>query len=340
MKESCLEYSDPSNDTIYVAKFDKKRLCFTFQGVNNGIYKTLFLSGKYRVELWGASAGDTIGPGYNYPGGKGGYTRGEIELRQETFFTFYVGSKGGNTAVGSSAVGIAGFNGGSIEAYDTSHGDSPSAGSGGSTDIRFRKNSSHNPTIYDRIMVAGGGGSSGSYVRAGLGGHGGGINGTFGNISSDSPLPLVKGATQTTGNQILQGGKGQDGASASGSGGGGYYGGLGGAIFYPDEYTSGGSGGSSYISGHPGCVAMDDQGRALGTSIHPSGLFFKNTFTIQGNSEMPASNVIDGFEELGHVGNGFVRITILSDLNKCSCNTIVYNIRLFLSLLEFIFISE
>lgn len=202
--------------------------------------------------------------------------------------------------------------------------------------MRFRKTSTYSPTIYDRIMVAAGGGSSGSFIRAGLGGHGGGINGTNGAVVSGSPLPPVSGATQTTGNQVYQGGNGEDGESTGGSGGGGYYGGFGGKVSYPDQYTSGGGGGSSFISGHLGCIAMDDRGRALETNIHPSGLSFKNTQTIQGNSDMPALNVVDGFEELGHVGNGFARITILSDLNECSCITNVYHISLFLFIFEFI----
>ena len=221
MAESCQIYSNPNIGVINIAKNDRKLSCFTFQGVNNGIYKTKFQRGKYRVELWGASAGNTDGSEYNYPGGKGGYTRGDIELREETFFTFYVGTKGGNTVAGSSAAGTAGFNGGSSGARDIIQGDNTSAGSGGSTDMRFRKNATYNPTVYDRIMVAGGGGSSGSYIYAGLGGHGGGIKGTQGQVSSGSPLPLTSRATQTSGNQIFQGGKGQESACAAGSGGGG-----------------------------------------------------------------------------------------------------------------------
>lgn len=88
MINACEYYTSPGNEEYYIAKHDKVFNCYIFNGVNNGIYKTKFQKGKYRIELWGASAGNTIGSGYNYPGGKGGYTRGEIELRQETYFTF------------------------------------------------------------------------------------------------------------------------------------------------------------------------------------------------------------------------------------------------------------
>ncbi|EAY00740.1 hypothetical protein TVAG_096500 [Trichomonas vaginalis G3] len=188
--------------------------------------------------------------------------------------------------------------------------------------MRYRKTATYNPTIYD------------------LGGHGGGIKGTKGQIPSGSPLSLTSAATQTYGYQVFQGGKGEDGKSTAGSGGGGYYGGRGGSVYLVDaaEYTSGGSGGSSFISGHPGCIAMNSQGSSLGTSIHPSGFFFENTITIQGNSEIPSPTSINSVEDVGHVGNGYVRITVLGSICFRSCNIAVFNIRHFLLILEFMFI--
>lgn len=339
MQESCQIYYSPSNDVINVTKNDKRFSCFAFQGINNGIYKTKFHRGKYRVELWGASAGNTVGREYSYPGGKGGYTRGDIELRQETFFTFYVGTKGGNTVAGSSTVGTAGFNGGSKGGYDNSNYDNPTAGSGGSTDMRIQKSDVTDATVYDRIMVAGAGGSSGAWTFGGLGGHGGGVKGTPGLIFPGHALQYVNGGNQTHGYKILQGEKGLDAAAAGGSGGGGYYGGFGGVM--GNTYsTSGGGGGSSFISGHIGCFAMDSNGKSLKTSIHPSGYFFTNTVTIEGNNYIPSTSDIDEFEEFGHVGDGFVRITVLSQIYVCSKPITNFNCLQMLFILEFIFISE
>lgn len=73
--------------------------------------------------------------------------------------------------------------------------------------------------------------------------------------------------------------------------------------------------------------------------MHPSGFFFENTVTIQGNSEIPSPTSINRVEDIGHVGNGYVRITVLDSACMRSCNIAVFNIRGFLFILEFMFIS-
>lgn len=185
-------------------------------------------------------------------------------------------------------------------------------------------------------MVAGAGGSNCPFWEDCYGGNGGGISGTPGieSISTD-PSRTRKSVpgNQTYGYQVFQGGKGEDGNEAGGSGGGGYFGGFGGINcrrFGCVYGSTGGAGGSSYISGHPDCIAMDENFKPLPTSIHISNIFFHDPKTITGNQTMPSPESVDEYEEFGHYGNGFARITILQIRNEITCVFLEYRTMIYL----------
>lgn len=229
-------------------------------------------------------------------------------------FAFFIGTKGGENIQSQNKGGSAGYNGGHEGAIDDYNRDAQSGGSGGSTDMRYYKSPHLIPSIYERIMVAGGGGGGAGHKGSGNGGHGGGINGTFGMPSAANPnADQSKPGTQTSGFQVFQGGSGDPGNEAGAPGGGGYWGGYGGICLRRIGGFGGvgGAGGSSYISGHKDCLAMDENNQSLGISIHPSRIYFIDTDTIVGNSTMPSPIDILSNETLGHLGNGAVRITVL-----------------------------
>ena len=190
------------------------------------------IDGEYTLEVWGAQGG-------NGAGGYGGYSKGKINLTKNENLYILVG-------------GSNGFNGGG-----SGHGRSYQCG-GGATDIRRNTNS-----LYNRIIVAGGGGGRGdsahTYSRSsGYGGAGGGITGNKGGDRCGHP---GNGGSQTSGGSggsnggssgtFGTGGRNRYGSSSGGGGGGGGYygGGAGGNDYssYNDNDDSGGGGGSGYI---------------------------------------------------------------------------------------------
>lgn len=218
-------------------------------------------AGTYTFELWGAEGGSWNG----VTPGKGGYSKGQINLNAGQTLYVYVGGSGSS----------GGYNGG---------GSAPiSPTGGGATDIRTSSSGNWKDYLDKRIIVAGGGGSSEWYN--GVGGAGGGLTGGSGSIGTLDSNPKYnpgQGGTQTSGGygEYANGTFGQGGSGTindgGGSGGGGWYGGG------TPKIASGGGGGSSYIGG------------------------VSNGITISGDTSMPSTN---GGNEIGHSGNGFVKIT-------------------------------
>jgi hypothetical protein len=195
------------------------------------------------LEAWGAQGGWYEQQQY---GGKGGYAKGRSTgLAGKTLYVL-VGGQGGYS--GSTAV--AGWNGGGGH----TGGNSYTVGGGGASDVRV-----DGQTLSNRILVAGGGGGSAwCYNSSAVGGQGGGLEGTPGGHSGNSPDGYGRPGTQTAGGQggnfsgpapggfLGQGGAANNtnsGCGGAGGGGGGYYGGGGGA------HGGGGGGGSSYLQG-------------------------------------------------------------------------------------------
>jgi hypothetical protein len=233
------------------------------------------ITGQYKLETWGASAGDRVD--YNgtsdYYGGRGGYATGTISLTAGQVVYIYVGGVGnGYSGTNAYAVRPGGYNGGgAANGSATSHGTS----GGGATDIRVG-----GTALTNRIIVAGGGGGVENCW---------GPNGGYGGGTTGGGTSYAGGGTQSAGGAVLQNpsyayagtfGQGGSGNSTCASGGGGgYYGGAG-------AYGGSSGGGSSYIAGVTGGQ------------------------TIAGNTSMTSPS---GIVETGHTGNGYARMTLISN---------------------------
>lgn len=256
--------------------------------------------GKYILECWGAQGGSYS----SYSGGAGGYSIGTITLSQRTNLYIYVGGQPATqTSTGATS---GGFNGGGAGCSRTYHYSTYGQGGGGASDIRIGQDS-----FYARVIVAGGGGGSSSEDSFTTK-YGGGISGG----SSVSGY----GATQTSAG--TNGLFGQGGAATtsgtnynygSGGGGGGFYGG-GACSSYSDStnYRTYNGGGSGYVytsntaSNYPsGCLLN-------------SSYYLTNAQTISGNQNFQSPT---GDTETGHVGNGYVKITKLTDTIYLSSNS-------------------
>lgn len=260
--------------------------------------------GKYILECWGAQGGSYS----SYSGGAGGYSIGTITLSQRTNLYIYVGGQPATqTSTGATS---GGFNGGGAGCSRTYNYSTYGQGGGGASDIRIGQDS-----FYARVIVAGGGGGSSSEDSFTTK-YGGGISGG----SSVSGY----GATQTSAG--TNGLFGQGGAATtsgtnynygSGGGGGGFYGG-GACSSYSDStnYRTYNGGGSGYVytsntaSNYPsGCLLN-------------SSYYLTNAQTISGNQNFQSPT---GDTETGHVGNGYVKITKLTDTIYLSSNSDVIN---------------
>ena len=247
------------------------------------------VNGKYKMECWGASGGWAGLNSTPYKqGGKGGYSYGSIILDFSTKLYIVVGGEG--TPGNAFLTGYAGGYNGGGKSYG--FGNTSNAGGGGATHISKMSGLLSNiQQKQDIIIVAGGGGGAAcDAVKAGsIGGYGGGTIGGNGASSPNFDGYLGLGGNQTNGgdSQELSGnfcgkvkptsgvyGKGGDGATDGGAGGGaGFYGGGGASVW------GGAGGGSGYIN----------------TS------FLTDATMIAGNASMPSPN---GGTEVGHTGDG------------------------------------
>lgn len=314
---------------------------YTFSGADlySGRYQVFEApsNAEYKIELWGAQGAD-----YSHPGGKGGYTAGNILLKKGEKVYIYVGGFGHQY---DTAGGWNGGGRGSGTYQNYHHG----FGGGGATDIRLVNTSSLTiwnefDSLKSRIMVAAGGGSAGTYYynsdnySYGTGGAGGGLTGSNGTQSggpSGHSHLIGRGGTQSLpgyredGWTNLIGGFGYGGTESSATysgGGGGYYGGGGGTYV-------GAGGGSSYISGHEGCSSIEEESTATniihnGSAYHYSGYYFNDTIMLDGNSKEQPTFVDSGLQS-GNSGHGSAKITLISKTDEVreSVNTLnkVYN---------------
>ncbi len=243
-------------------------------------YFTAPYTGNYQLEAWGAEGGNRGGSS----GGLGGYATGIVPLKKGEEVIIYVGGAGNSLARG--------WNGGASSGTSNVYG-------GGASDIRVESDS-----LFNRILVAGGGGSVGASNKPG--GAGGGINGVSRTESYGSG---GQGGTQSSAGNYASFGVGGAGSyykdGRGGAGGGGWYGGGG---VYPDysrDDDRGGGGGSGYV--------YTDK------SYKPSGyapatrFMLKDTVLLSGNQNMP--NKESGFTQ-GNKGNGFVRVTALKKASE------------------------
>lgn len=256
--------------------------------------------GKYILECWGAQGGSYS----SYSGGAGGYSIGTITLSQRTNLYIYVGGQPATqTSIGATSGGFNGGGAGYSRAYNYS---TYGQGGGGASDIRIGQDS-----LYARVIVAGGGGGSSSEDS---------LTTKYGGGTSGGSSVSGYGATQTsagTNGLFGQGGaattSGTDYNYGSGGGGGGFYGG-GACSSYSDStnYRTYNGGGSGYVytsntaSNYPsGCLLN-------------SSYYLTNAQTISGNQNFKSPT---GDTETGHVGNGYVKITKLTDTIYLSSNS-------------------
>ena len=250
--------------------------------------------GRYIFEVWGAQGGgNNTGISHLLYGGKGGYSIGKTLLETPTTFYIYVGSSGTNKT------GDGGFNGGGAVGSSRWVEDVPShlvprAPGGGATDIRLIKGKlrflisinytttyyGDDDSLHSRIIVAGGGGGNSD-----VWGYGGGEEGA--NSFDNTMNEIASSGNQTHG-----------GLTLAGINGGFGYGG------YTDQKGQGISGGGGGYFGGGGAT------RAFGGSGYINKTFFPTGKTKAGNELIP-SPYKEGFQELGHSGNGFARITFI-----------------------------
>ena len=256
-------------------------------------------TGKYRLEVWGASGGSLIETGTsildNYQGGKGGYSKGEITLTKDTELYIVVGQAGSGTFdTGKSFSNTYNGGGGVVGNTSVNH---ITASGGGATHIAVTTNRGElkNYENYksEILIVAGGGGGArdqANHVAAarwGNGGAGGGLEG-IGASSSNGSLTTFTTITSFAGTQSsgYAFGQGERGSVQSG-GGGGYYGGYSGNTNGGTYYPGSGSGGSGYLSSR-----------------------LTNAKSIAGNLEVPTHNGKGTM--IGNEGNGYAKITFIS----------------------------
>ena len=256
-------------------------------------------TGNYKLEVWGAAAGNAkIQNGTIIVGGKGGYSTGEIHLEKDDKLYVTVGGMGENSYTEEKNSWAGGFNGGGSSS-ENSHG----SGGGGATHIATSAGElylleSNKSAV---LIVAGGGGGSSGDLNGGGYCHGGSGGGTAGGQGASGHSDFGYGGyggTQDSGYAFGQGCNGSRGTKENetfdygAGGGGGYYGGTVGASTlsqYPlnTTYTACSGGGSGYIGS------------------------LSNASTIAGYENMPT---FDGKSTmLGNEGNGYAKITYIGN---------------------------
>lgn len=266
-----------------------------------GVQSVTLPVGTYRLEVWGAEGGMALN---NY-GGYGGYSVGILTLTDEST-VLYIQVGGRPTPVGDDRVVVpGGYNGGG-NGYNRYYNDTATygQGGGGGTDIRIGQDS-----LYARVIVAGGGGGSSSNGDEGAKKYGGGLDGGCEASAYQAHQTPSTGSTNVNFGTFGQGGaattEGGNYKYGSGGGGGGWYGGA-----ASNRYSDSETALRTYNGGGSGYVYTADT-----ATNYPSGCLLNSSYylaeaqTIAGNTSFPSPN---GRTEIGHGGNGYARITVLS----------------------------
>jgi hypothetical protein len=258
-------------------------------------YSVTLESGIYDLEVWGAQGGNDTSYPTTVFGGRGGYSKGTVQLKSRTTLYVYVGGSG----TGS-----------------TSGGRDGSTGGGGAIDIRLQNGAWNDASgLRTRIIVAGGGGGrhGRNYENTAFVGNDGG--------GTTAPSYSIRGETSASGATQTSSGSSSNncGGVAYGSFGyanpnsqsnvnskGGYNGGARGS----DVFSNGGAGGGwwggitvcSTSSGGSGFVYTSSNSQCSASSDY----YLSNTSIFSGNTNFLSPF---GGNELGHRGNGFARIT-------------------------------
>lgn len=319
MKKATAFYFKLNNNKMYgvgSANYNGSVMNFDYTG---SVQTATLTPGRYKLECWGAQGGNSNQSNGTYGnGGKGGYSTGILNVSTNTTIYITVGGQGQNGVLNTRTAG--GFNGGG-DGYGTNN-FGVGGGGGGASDISlmspvfshssyFINNIRDTNSLLSRIIVAGGGGSAGYDVsnNAANGGAGGGTTGQDGlsnrvyHGTGGKQTTFGTGGSSEESNRYSVQAKFGCGASASNStdvapgGGGGWYGG--------GLHCDSAGGGSGYVY------------TPTTASNYPSGCLLNSAYyltdaqTIAGNTSFTSPT---GSSETGHSGNGYVRITKLTDV--------------------------
>ena len=286
----------------FIARIDDGSFLLKYKGDDSSFcspYKAVLYPGVYLIECWGAESGEII-PDYS---GKGGFSSGVLTLKRKIKAYFHIGGKG-QYRIGEAAKG--GNNGGADGLYSTDMSDVKClfyASGGGASDVRLLKDN-----LLNRVIVAGGGGSNGymedldGSIYYGKGGSGGGFEGEDGKEHKSGSIGQGGKADRIAEKQFPS----SFGRGGIRGGGGGWYGGAG-------SYSGNGNGGGS------GFVFNSKQYIPNNYQLTEE-FMLSNTSLITGNTGIISPT---GRDEIGHHGNGAIRITILDrfGFNGCICFT-------------------
>lgn len=319
MKKATAFYFKLNNNKMYgVGSANSNGAVMNFD-YTGSVQTATLTPGRYKLECWGAEGGNSNQSNGTYGnGGKGGYSTGILNVSTNTTIYITVGGQGQNGILNTRTAG--GFNGGG-DGYGTNN-SGVGGGGGGASDISlmspvfshssyFINNIRDTNSLLSRIIVAGGGGSAGYDVRnnAANGGAGGGTKGQDGlsnrvyHGTGGKQTTFGTGGSSEEPNRYSVQAKFGCGASASNStdvapgGGGGWYGG--------GLHCDSAGGGSGYVY-TPTTASNYPSGCLLN-----SAYYLSNAQTIAGNQSFPSPT---GGTETGHSGNGYVRITKLTDV--------------------------
>ena len=319
MKKATAFYFKLNNNKMYgvgSANYNGSVMNFDYTG---SVQTATLAPGTYKLECWGAQGGNSNQSNGTYGnGGKGGYSTGILNVSTNTTIYITVGGQGQNGVLNTRTAG--GFNGGG-DGYGTNN-FGVGGGGGGASDISltspvfshssyFINNIRDTNSLLSRIIVAGGGGSAGYDVsnNAANGGAGGGTTGQDGlsnrvyHGTGGKQTTFGTGGSSEEPNRYSVQAKFGCGASASNStdvapgGGGGWYGG--------GLHCDSAGGGSGYVY-TPTTASNYPSGCLLN-----SAYYLSNAQTIAGNQSFSSPT---GGTETGHSGNGYVRITKLTDV--------------------------
>lgn len=319
MKKATAFYFKLNNNKMYgvgSANYNGSVMNFDYTG---SVQTATLAPGTYKLECWGAQGGNSNQSNGTYGnGGKGGYSTGILNVSTNTTIYITVGGQGQNGVFNTRTAG--GFNGGG-DGYGTNN-SGVGGGGGGASDISlmspvfshssyFINNIRDTNSLLSRIIVAGGGGSAGYDVsnNAANGGAGGGTTGQDGlsnrvyHGTGGKQTTFGTGGSSEEPNRYSVQAKFGCGASASNStdvapgGGGGWYGG--------GLHCDSAGGGSGYVY-TPTTASNYPSGCLLN-----SAYYLSNAQTIAGNQSFSSPT---GGTETGHSGNGYVRITKLTDV--------------------------
>ncbi|MBQ9396626.1 MAG: hypothetical protein IJU23_14065 [Proteobacteria bacterium] len=253
--------------------------------------------GTYRLETWGAQGGD-VGPVIGYTGA---YSVSYITLETARTLKILVGQRGGLGAGG----------GGSFITYDDNEPICIAGGGGGAGGPTVEANNHNIPHDNNYGQSLQNGGSTYSDNGGGTSGSGGKNGNTNGPAPGGGGLLSNgdSGGGALGGRAFINGGAGGTGSGtnyiSTPPGNGGFGGGGGGWNNNTSGYVRGGGGGG-YSGGQGGTYSstpIQNCSGGGGGSYHTG----TSSNSIIGNASMPAPL---GSTETGHVGNGYVRITL------------------------------